>query len=101
MPRTGWKGGGGNSRSAGHRRYTCGQDFNRLDELAIGDRIEIVYEHVQYTYEVYETFLVEPDQVEVTESQGDRQVVTLITCHPVINATHRLIVRGELVKKGA
>lgn len=88
----------GNCSIAGHRNYTFGEYFNRLDELEVGDTIEIMYNGKQYTYEVYEKFIVAPEQMEVLDPQeGEEKVVTLITCHPIVIATHRLIVRGRLV----
>lgn len=99
MPGTAMPGEIGNCSIAGHRSYTFGKYFNRLDELEEGDKVEIMYQGEQYTYEVYEAFLVEPTDVEVIEPQGDQGVITLITCHPVINATHRLIVRGRLIEQ--
>ena len=99
MPGTALPGEVGNCAIAGHRSYTFGEYFNRLDEVEIGDDILITFGGKKYTYKVYETFLVEPSEVSVLEPQGDRKVVTLITCHPVVAATHRLIVRGELVEE--
>lgn len=99
MPGTALPGEVGNCAIAGHRSYTFGEYFNRIDELEIGDEIHITTRKETYIYQVYESFLVEPTQMSVTEPQGDKKVITLITCHPVVNATHRLIVRGELVEK--
>lgn len=99
MPGTGMPGEVGNAAIAGHRSYTFGEYFNRLDEVEIGDELSITIGKEQYTYRVYESFLVEPTEISVIESQGDKKVVTLITCHPVVKATHRLIVRGELVEE--
>lgn len=96
MPETALPGEVGNCSIAGHRSYTFGKYFNRLDELAVGDEIRLTYGTKEYVYEVYESFLVLPTEVDVVEPQGDEAVVTLITCHPVINPTHRLIVRGKL-----
>lgn len=97
MPGTAQPGEVGNCGIAGHRSYTFGEYFNRIDELEVGDEIHITLGKETFVYRVYESFLVEPTEVSVIEPQGDKAVVTLITCHPVINATHRLIVRGELV----
>lgn len=98
MPGTAMPGEVGNCAIAGHRSYTFGEYFNRLDEVEVGDEIQITIGKENYTYKVYESFLVEPSEVWVTEPIEDKKVVTLITCHPVVKATHRLIVRGELVE---
>lgn len=98
MPGTAMPGEVGNCALAGHRSYTFGEYFNRLDEVEVGDEIQITRGKETYTYKVYESFLVEPTEVWVTEPIEDKKIVTLITCHPVVKATHRLIVRGELVE---
>lgn len=98
MPGTAMPGEVGNCALAGHRSYTFGEYFNRLDEVEVGDEIQITRGKETYTYKVYESFLVEPTEVWVTEPMENKKIVTLITCHPVVKATHRLIVRGELVE---
>ncbi len=98
MPGTAMPGEVGNCALAGHRSYTFGEYFNRLDEVEVGDEIQITRGKETYTYKVYESFLVEPTEVWVTETIENKKIVTLITCHPVVKATHRLIVRGELVE---
>lgn len=98
MPGTAMPGEVGNCAVAGHRSYTFGEYFNRLNELEVGDEIAVRIGSETYTYRVYESFLVEPSEVWVTEPVEDRKVITLITCHPVVAATHRLIVRGELIE---
>ncbi len=87
----------GNFAVAGHRSYTFGEYFNRLDELEKGDIIKVIYGGSTYNYEVDESFVVEPEQVEVLES-GDKAEITLVTCTPEWTATHRLIVKGHLTE---
>nr|WP_054754764.1 sortase [Piscibacillus salipiscarius] len=55
----------GNTGIAGHRSYTEGHLFNRLDEVEIGDRVNIETLESNLTYEVYDTQLVTPDDVSV------------------------------------
>ncbi|WP_310602369.1 class D sortase [Anaerosporobacter sp.] len=87
----------GNACFIGHRSYAFGQYFNRLDELEIGDRIEILTVADTLVYEVVESFVVNPEDVWVLE-QTETEMITLITCTPVRIATHRLIVRAERVR---
>ncbi|CAM3432179.1 class D sortase [Marinicrinis lubricantis] len=84
----------GNYAVAGHRNRTYGRNFNRLDELEIGDAIQVNTGVEQFEYIVMEKFLVEPDEVWVLEPNGTDKEITLITCDPIENATHRLIVKG-------
>lgn len=85
----------GNCVIMGHRNYTYGEFFNRLNELAAGDTLTLERAGNQYTYTVDEAFVVEPDDTDVLNPAEDA-VLTLITCTPVRIATHRLIVRCSL-----
>jgi sortase A len=86
----------GNCCIIGHRSYVFGMYFNRLDELAAGDRMTIQHKGKTYTYEVTEKEVVQPSEVRVLNPTVDAQL-TLVTCTPVRVATHRLIVRAKLI----
>jgi sortase A len=77
---------------AGHRSYTFGKFFNRLDELEKGDKIIVNVQDKAYTYTVFDKKIVDPTDVEVINPIKDRSVVTLITCHPMYSDKHRLII---------
>ncbi|MFA9397335.1 MAG: class D sortase [Clostridiaceae bacterium] len=85
----------GNCSIAGHRSYTYSEYFNRLDEVEIGDEILIVTSNGEFTYKVYDKFIVEPEETWVLDDSKDSEL-TLITCTPVRSATHRLIIKGKL-----
>lgn len=89
-------GSAGNCAIAGHRNYIRMQPFRHLDKMAAGDLIQIRTGKDQYTYKVYKKFIVEPKDVWVLEPEKNRKILTLITCHPVINPKKRLIVQAEL-----
>lgn len=84
----------GNSVVAGHRSHSFGVYFNRLDELVEGDEIVVETYSGTYTYVVYETLIVEPDDVSVLRNSSQYRVLTLVTCDPVYNPTHRLIIHA-------
>ncbi len=88
----------GNFAVAGHRSYTFGEYFNRLDELAAGDTVQVMYNGGVYSYIVDENYVVEPEQLEVLDST-DNATITLVTCTPKWTATHRLIVKGHLLEE--
>jgi sortase A len=88
----------GNTCIAGHRSYTYNQYFNRLDELGIGDIIKVTTRAGEFNYEVYETKVVEPEEISVLDNTKGAEI-TLVTCTPIRVATHRLIVKGKLVVK--
>lgn len=84
----------GNAIIAGHRSHSFGVYFNRLDELTIGDEIDVDVNGGTITYEVYESKIVEPDDLSVLRNSSKYKVLTLITCDPVFNPTHRLVVHA-------
>ncbi|MBB6670519.1 class D sortase [Cohnella nanjingensis] len=94
---TGKLGAVGNYAIAGHRNRTYGKNFNRLDEVKVGDAIQVETKNATYTYIVDAKEYVLPTQVEVLESNGKDREITLITCHPMKNPTHRLVVKGKIV----
>lgn len=88
----------GNFAVAGHRSYTYNEYFNRLDELINGDIIKVkTKDGKQYTYEVFEKIVVEPEETSVLMST-EEPIITLVTCTPIRVATHRLIVKGKLIE---
>lgn len=87
----------GNFCVAGHRSYTYGQYFNRLDELEKGDEVIVKTKKGEFKYIITESKTVEPTEVSVLNDTKD-ETITLVTCTPVRVATHRLIVVGKLVK---
>lgn len=85
----------GNYALAAHRGHSYGSLFNRLDELEKGDYIFVRSKGEVYKYIVEDVFLVLPNEVWVLED-NDIKEITLITCDPIYNPTHRLIVKGIL-----
>jgi sortase A len=97
-------GGLGNYAVAGHRTPGI---FWDLDLLENGDVIVLEDRENFYTYEVVDEVTVTPDQVEVVdpdpfdpENNDDpqRRLLTLTTCAPKLNNTHRLIIHAELTE---
>jgi sortase A len=91
----------GNSALAAHRSYTYGKQFNRLPEVEPGDTIEVATKDKKLTYEVIEEFIVIPGDLSVLKKDDKRSILTLITCHPMKNPTHRYIVKAVLQKEEA
>ncbi|PHV70465.1 hypothetical protein CS063_10270 [Sporanaerobium hydrogeniformans] len=95
MTGTAWPGQKGNCTIAGHRNYTFGSRFNRLGQVKEGDVIILEVGDKAYTYKVTEIKVVIPEDLSPLEQPLTERKVTLITCHPIYKATHRLIVIGE------
>ena len=85
----------GNCVLAGHRSYTFGKYFNRLDELEPGDKITVQTPAKTLHYEVYKKLIVEPDDFSITDKNDTDKILTLFTCHPVAVASHRLVVHAK------
>lgn len=90
-PATAYVGQPGNCVIAGHRNYTFGKFFNRLDEVAVGDEIYVDTLKGTYQYKVCEIKTVRPEEVEILQdTEGER--LTLYTCTPIYIASHRLVI---------
>jgi len=95
----------GNVVIAGHsstaiwdRDNRFGKIFANLNELKIGDLIELHFNRQAHFYEVKKVFEVKKDEVWVTE-KTETPILTLITCTPIGTAQKRLIVQAQLVDK--
>lgn len=86
----------GNTAISAHRAHNYGRLFNRLDELEIGDEVVIETPKGTFTYTVYKKHIVEPTDTSVLNRNNRDRVLTLITCDPMINPTHRLIVHAVI-----
>jgi sortase A len=96
----------GNFAVAGHRA-THGQPFADLDELRIGDTVIVETQAAIYTYVVDNDpnrTIVLPTDVWVIEpvpghptATPTQALITLTTCNPRWNSSHRMIVFGHLV----
>ena len=87
----------GNSAIAGHRT-TYGAPFSRLDELELGDVIQLTTKKGYFEYEVTRSWIVAPTRVDVIRNTPGSATLTLITCHPRFSTSKRLIVSAKLSK---
>ncbi len=99
VEKTGSLGQVGNYAIAGHRNRTYGSIFNRLDEVDLGDQIGLNNGAEEYTYQVVEKLYVKPEETWVLEGNKKDKEVTLITCHPQVNPSHRLIIKGKIIEE--
>lgn len=87
----------GNYVLAGHMSRIRGRHFSRLVELKVGDLLVAENKEAKYTYQVTDIFTVTPEDVWVMANDGDKKIITLITCDYRTDPIGRLIVRGELI----
>ena len=88
----------GNVAIAGHNNLS-GRFFGRLNNLEIGDKIELVdAQNVELIYEVFDIFVTNPDDISVVfpVEEGTREI-TLITC--INGNVNRLIVRAREINR--
>lgn len=91
----------GNAVIAGHRSYTYGRHFNRLGELETGDEIRYATaDGESMTFLVSEILTIEPgDPATFAAPPAGVAQLTLYTCTPIREATHRLLVRALRVEE--
>src|SRR5215210_4337734 len=90
---------------AGHRLGYPGTSswlgFWDLDNVKAGERITVTDANgTEYTYEVFKSFVVNPNDVWVTAPVPGKNILTLQTC-TLPNYSQRLIVQAQLAEKEA
>jgi len=98
----------GNVGIAGHRT-TYGRPFNKIDEMHVGDTVDLITPIGRCTYEVVKAFaghsnpwIVLPNAYYVVSQEGALgrgHWLTLTSCHPLGSDSHRIVLRLRLVKK--
>ncbi|ROR73348.1 class E sortase [Bogoriella caseilytica] len=89
----------------GAHRQSYGAAFRHIDALELGDRLIVRSAQAWFVYEVTETRIVQPHQVEVLApvpgqvgAEANGRYITLTTCHPLWSTAERYIVHGELAE---
>ena len=79
----------------GHTGLPTSELFTNLDRLDVGDVFYIHVLNQTLKYEIYETEVIEPEDISKLTIEDGRDLVTLVTCTPYGINTHRLLVKGE------
>lgn len=87
----------GNFAIAAHRAHKYGRLFNRLNEVKVGEIVKIESKGKLFEYKTDNISIVEPTDVSVLESDHTSEEITLVTCDPLVNPTHRLIIHAHRV----
>jgi sortase A len=87
----------GNTVISGHNDV-YGEIFRRLEDVNIGDGVIVYAGETPYRYVVVAKMVVEPTEVSLLATTPDA-TLTLITCHPYMIDTHRLVVIAELANQ--
>lgn len=84
---------------AAHSGLRSSELFSRLDELVIGDEIDILVLNELHSYKVKEINVVLPDECDqYMQIIPDEDLITLYTCTPYGINSHRLLVQAKRVE---
>lgn len=86
----------GDNFSIAGDRVLYGAPFLNLDDLADGDEIRVRTTYGTFNYQVVGSKITVPEDTDVLKNPG-YEAITLITCDPPWDTSHRLIVQGKLV----
>ena len=67
---------------AGHRGWKGADYFRHIDRLQVGDTVTLTNLWKTLTYTVADIQIIQPHEVDKIKIQSDRDLLTLITCHP-------------------
>ena len=67
---------------AGHRGWRGADYFRYIDRLQVGDTVTLTNLWETLTYIVADIQIIQPHEVEKIKIQSDRDLLTLLTCHP-------------------
>lgn len=87
----------GSTAIAGHQSHIFGQFFNRLDELQVGDHVELETITETLQFEVFNIEVVEPEDVGILKRQEGITLLSLVTCYPERSNKFRLIVQAKQI----
>lgn len=85
----------GNFALVGHRNFTTGEFFLKINKLQPGDEVKVTTYDNTYVYKVTSQQVVNPEDVHVL-NPTPTPTITLVTC--TWDGSERLVVKGELVK---
>lgn len=77
---------------AAHRGYSGIPYFREIEQLQVGDLVEVTNPWETLRYAVSAIAIILPDDVEAVKIQPGRDMITLLTCHPYRISTHRYLV---------
>lgn len=86
---------GSNTVIAGHRGYYGALIFRNLDQLENGDLVYVNYFGEEGIYKMISQSVIVPTDNEKLESVEGKDLLTLFTCHPYPQNSHRLIIQAE------
>lgn len=89
-----------NAVFAAHRGMSTAAMFRDIERLAIGDEVILANLWETMTYQVAETRVIDPTDIDAILIQEGRDLVTLISCHPYRHNYQRYVVYCERRENG-
>lgn len=84
---------------AAHRGWRGADYFRHIDKLAVGDTVKLTNLWETLTYTVADIQIIQPHEVEKIKIQPNRDLLTLLTCHPYASGgKQRYVVYCERTK---
>lgn len=82
---------------AAHRGYSKQAMFREIEKLEIGDKVFIQNFREKLTYKVVEIKIISPTDKDQVLIERNKDMITLITCHPYRKNTRRYVVFCERI----
>ena len=86
----------GNYILVGHYSQVYGRHLNRIKEVEVGDTITVENVSEKFNYQVTEAYSVPPTETWVMANDGEKKLITVISCDYSTWPYSRWIVRGEI-----
>lgn len=80
---------------SGHTAYRNQIFFDNIYKLEPGDKIYIIILNDKYTYTVIKQTKIDPDDTSCLQIVNKKDLLSLVTCWPYAQNTHRLVVTAE------
>ncbi len=85
---------------AGHRGWKGADYFRHIDRLEAGDTVTLTNLWETLTYTVTDIQIIQPHEVDMIKIQPERDLLTLLTCHPYASGgRQRYVVYCERTEK--
>ena len=83
----------------GHRSCRGADYFRHINRLAVGDTVKLANRWETLTYIVMDIQIIQPHEIEKIKIQPNRDLLTLLTCHPYASGgKQRYVVYCERTK---
>lgn len=95
LPIGSWGGSSNNTVIAAHRNHWSAGLFHDIDKMRPGDPVYVENLWGSLTYHVSGTTIIDPSDIDAVRIQPGRDMVTLISCHPLYHNYQRFVVYCE------